>query len=409
MRRGELWLAGGAALMIGVAVYLAQRRAPGPAAQDPRASTYLAGPSGAKGLAATLRGLGVPVRRRERALFDLARPRDGRARELYAFLDISIPTTAELAAVRAHVAGGGRVFVAGVTMIERCFGYRSVTPTLKHWAALDDTIAVLAPPPAGMLPGARRVLARDPVESLSTRKTPPPCPPLFASGVDTLLVAADGRPVALRLTFRGGGRATLLADVRFVTNEALKHTDAGVVVIPWLLADTPARIVVDEYHHGFGGTTSMWEMLGITVRWLAGRPAGWAVLHLGVVGLLALAVAAARFGPVRSAIVRRRRSPLEHLEALAAGLEGAGGDATAVQLIVGGLRRRLSRGGRPTSGDPRAWLAALELALRDERGRRAARRLKWILTQRDPGDGVTAAAEAVEDVWESLQLPRKPA
>ena len=409
MRRGELWLAGGAALMIGVAVYLAQRRSPGGGSHDARASTYLASPHGTKGLAETLRGLGVPVRRRERALFDLASPRHGPVRELHAFLDISIPTTAELAAVRAHVAGGGRVFVAGVTMIERCFGYRSVTPSGAYWSAINDSLEIPPPPPARTLPGTRRVLDRVPLESLSTVKSPPPCPPLFPAAVDTLLAAGDGRPVALRLAFHGGGRATLLADVRLVTNAALKDTDAGVVVIPWLFADSPARIVVDEYHHGFGGTTSIWHLLGVTVRWLAGHPAGWAVLHLSVVGLLALAVAAARYGPVRAAIVRRRRSPLEHLEALAAGLEGAGGDETAVQLIVGGLRRRLSRGGRAPTGDPRAWLAALELALRDERGRRAARRLKWILTQRGGEDGVAAAAEAVEDVWESLQLPRKPA
>ena len=113
------------------------------------------------------------------------------------------------------------------------------------------------------------------------------------------------------------------ADVRFVANEALKETDAGEVVIPWILAEAPARIVVDEYHHGFGATTSVWKMLALTMRWLGARPAGWAVLHLTLVGLAALAVATVRFGPARSAIERRRRSPLEHLEALAVGLERA--------------------------------------------------------------------------------------
>jgi hypothetical protein len=395
--------------MIGVAVYLAQRHAPDPAWQDGRASTYLAGPYGAKGLAETLGRVGVAVRRREHALFDLARPRAGRARELFAFLDIDIPTGAELEAVRRHVAAGGRVFVAGVTWIERCFGYRARSPEGEPWTTAGDTIAVRLPGAARDLPATRLLLDRIPVESLGTAGRAPHCEPLFATRVDTLLAARDGRPVALRLAFRGGGSATLVADVRFVTNRALKETDAGVVVIPWLLADAPARIVVDEYHHGFGESTSMWGMLMITLRWLAGRPVGWALLHLGVVGLLALAVAATRFGPVRTVIERRRRSPLEHLEALAAGLEGAGGDETAVQLIVGGLRRRLSRGGRPPAGNPRAWLEALELGVRDEQGRRAVRRLKWILTQRAGGDGVAAAAHAVEDVWESLQLPRRPA
>ncbi|HEU5320256.1 MAG TPA: hypothetical protein VFX28_05610, partial [Methylomirabilota bacterium] len=119
----------------------------------------------------------------------------------------------------------------------------------------------------------------------------------------------------------------------------------------------------------------------------------------------------ARFGPARAVIERRRRSPMEHLEALAAGLERADGAATAVDLIVGGLRRRLGRGGyAPTGGDRgdgREWLAALELALPADRGRRAARRLKWIVTQPGGGDErVLAAAQAVEDVWEELH-PRK--
>src|SRR5438105_9909095 len=43
-----------------------------------------------------------------------------------------------------------------------------------------------------------------------------------------------------------------------------------------------------------------------------------------LVGVLVvgLAVAGVRFGPARRGVATRRRSPLEHLEALAAGLEG---------------------------------------------------------------------------------------
>src|SRR2546426_3232421 len=52
------------------------------------------------------------------------------------------------------------------------------------------------------------------------------------------------------------------------------------------------------------------------------------------------AVAAVRFGPARPVLERRRRSPLEHLEALAAGLEGAVGVDTSIGLTVAGLRRR---------------------------------------------------------------------
>ena len=123
------------------------------------------------------------------------------------------------------------------------------------------------------------------------------------------------------------------------------------------------------------------------------------------VALVALAVAAVRFGPALTVIERRRRSPLEHLEALAAGLEGAAGVETAVSLIVSGLRRRLSRSGfAPRGGrDPRHWLLALELASPTLRGRAAVRRLQQITTQPGGPERVLAAAQAVEDVWEELR------
>jgi len=122
--------------------------------------------------------------------------------------------------------------------------------------------------------------------------------------------------------------------------------------------------------------------------------------HYGL--FVALAAAAVRFGPALTVIERRRRSPLEHLEALAAGLEGAAGVETAVGLIVSGLRRRLSRGGYAPSGDPRQWLLALELATPTPRGRAAVRRLQQIITHPGGPERVLAAAQAVEDVWEEL-------
>src|SRR5207244_4815916 len=126
-------------------------------------------------------------------------------------------------------------------------------------------------------------------------------------------------------------------------------------------------------------------------------------LQLLGVALVALAVTAVRFGPARSVIERRRRSPLEHVAALAAGLEGAGGVDTAVGLAVSGLRRRLGRVGLPPAGAEGAWLAALELALPTPAGRDAVRRLQRTISQRGGPERALAAAQAVEDVWEELR------
>jgi hypothetical protein len=109
-------------------------------------------------------------------------------------------------------------------------------------------------------------------------------------------------------------------------------------------------------------------------------------------------------------IERRRRSPLEHLEALGAGLESAEDADTAVQRLALGLRRRLSRAGQPlpaTSGDLLPWLEGLELAMRAPSGRTAVRRLQHLLRARDRDETrVLDTAQAVEDVWEELR-PRE--
>src|SRR3989449_9282123 len=74
---------------------------PGSDSDDRRLSTYLAGPSGAKGLAQALRRLGVTVEQRRRPYFDIATDSSrGRRERLYAFLDIDRPTTQELVAIR---------------------------------------------------------------------------------------------------------------------------------------------------------------------------------------------------------------------------------------------------------------------------------------------------------------------
>lgn len=407
-RRPELWLG----LLLAVAVTIVV--VAGGAGlvqewQDQRRSIRLSGPAGAKGLAQVLDRLGVPVERRERPLFDLAMDTgSGSPPELLAFLDIFVPTARELEVVRRYVAQGGRVFVAGYTGIERCFAWRSA-PVGDSEVELD-TVAVDVRDAGWTVSPAERVLVRMPLESLTvgdrSARRGPPCPPLFAVAAETLLATTDGRPVALALQFRGGGRATLLADSRYITNRQLKRSDAALLVIPWLLADRPRRIVVDEYHQGF---TSGASLPGAAWRWLWSTPAGWAMLQLCAVGLVWLATVAVRFGPAREVVERRRRSPLEHVEALAAGLEGAGGVETAVGLTVSGLQRRLSRTGQVPRGNLQQWLAALELALPGARGRGAARRLKDTLTKPGGDERVLAAAQAVEDVWEELRPRATPA
>ena len=408
--RLEVGLALLLAAAIGVAV-IAANRTPKPTERDFRASTLLAGPEGSQALYDVMVGLGRSVTRRRVPLFTLAddTTRKPGSPALLVVLDPPLPLDdTELEQVERFVRQGGAVLAAGYGGgITRCAGWR-----LQPERSLDDSVAVRPAPGAEhlRLPRAGRVLAprvrREPLARLVKRSRntePDACDTLVAQSHDTLVVAVDGRPVVLRLQYAGGGTITLASDAGWFRNHVWRDTDVPYVVLPLLTATRPGRVVWDEYHQGFGREGS--SMAALTWDWLLHSPAGWALLQLVAVGLVWLAVTAVRFGPPREVIERRRRSPLEHLEALAAGLESAVDTDTAVQRIVGGLRRRLSRAGHVSKADLKEWLATLELATTTPRGRGSVRRLRHLIIQRGGAAPERAldAAQAVEDVWEELR------
>ena len=389
-------------------VVWAANRAPEPPSADLRASTLLSGPNGSKAVHEVLIRLGHPSQRRRTALFTLV---DDAARRpgLLAFLDPPIwLQAAELEQVMLFVKGGGAVLAAGDGGgITDCTGWEAARVEEGFRVA---RVPVRSPRPGLRLPRVLTILKRMParrLEGLVKRRLGESdlCGPLTPRATDTLLATTDGRPVALRFRYRGDGTITLVADADWFRNQVWRDTDAPYVVLP-LLIDQMARrgrVVWDEYHQGFGQESQ--SMAALTWDWTLRSPAGWAILQLVAVGLVWLAVTAVRFGPPRSVIARRRRSALEHLEALAAGLESASDSDTAVQRIVAGLRRRLSRAGHVGSTDLSGWLEALELATTTPRGRGSVRRLRHLITQRGGASPERAldAAQAVEDVWEELR------
>jgi len=217
--------------------------------------------------------------------------------------------------------------------------------------------------------------------------------------VDTLLITAGGRLAAVRLTLDQGRRLTLLADDRLFSNRALRSSKAGPFSLG-LVVPRYRQIVFDEYHQGYVVSSSL---AGAALEWSRHTPVGWAAWQLALVGVLALLAAGVRFGPVREVIERRRRSPLEHVRALAQALAAAQGHDVAVRLMVQGLRRRLSRCGRPTDGDLQAWLEGLTPSTRTTRGREAVAALADLLRRQPPATGVLDAATAVDVLWEELK------
>ena len=315
---------------------------------------------------------------------------------------------AELARVVQFVQAGGRVVAAGSGGgITGCVGWRTKNEELF---LLQDTFPVVSPVPSLTLPPVADFLTprRDDVAADSRRRVigrpieeeENECAPLSQTAEDTLLRLTDGRPAVLRLRYRGSGAITLFADPGYFRNRLWRASDVPYFVTPLIVPARRGRVVWDEYHQGFGRARSTTD---VVMGWLVGTPGGWAILQLVGILVVGLAVGAVRFGPARRGVTTRRRSPLEHLEALAAGLEGAAGADTAVALTVAGLRRRLGRTGLLRPDEQQSWLAALELALPTVRGRDAVRRLQRIITQPGGAERALAAAQAVEDVWEQLR------
>jgi hypothetical protein len=396
----------------------AANRSPRPPERDFRNSTYLSGPSGSKALHEILVALGRPSERRRTSLKSLATERAHRPAILVLLDPVFSLDQQELGQVVRYVRAGGAVLGTGdAGGVTACAGWRTQRAALGD----RDSIGVRSRETDVRLPDTRQVLTRvvksdsgggrEPLSML--RKASPDdeddrpgaCNTLAPFQTDTVIVALNNRPAVLRLRYRGGGTIMLAADPAWFTNRAWRDSDLPVALLPLLTPrpERPGRVVWDEYDQGFGiGGEGSFSSRAWS--WLISNPAGWAILQLIAVGLAWLAMSAVRFGPAQSVIDRRRRSPLEHLEALGAGLENATDVDTAVQRLALGLRRRLSRAGQVGNGNLLPWLESLELAVRGPRGRGAVRRLQHLLTARDRTEQrVLDTAQAVEDVWEELR------
>jgi hypothetical protein len=362
------------------------------------------------GLAEGLQRLRVEVRRFRRDFRELDGGSRGGPGSALLVLDPSQPvrgTEVEHLLTWTRGAGGGDLVLAGpgARAIMRCFGYTvdwryfdSVQVQPAGGAAMVVEPGRPWPKVAGVLAATTDSVVSDSSRREDTGVTTCAVPPI--SRVDTLLLSGSGRVVGLRLTRADtAGSVLLVADAALFRNQALRQTAAG----PWalgLLVGRYDRVVFDEAHHGFeeGGS-----LAGATLAWSRRSPWGWAIWQLTLVGTLSLLGQAFRFGPPRRVIERRRRSPLEHVRALATALAAARGHDVAIGAIIGGLRRRLQPAGERPRGDWRPWLGHLKEQVQSRRGADAVGTLIAVTRPGQSAEAVLRAANAVEDVWEELR------
>ena len=376
------------AVAIAIGIWAANRKERTPDL-DFRTSTYLNGPRGSKALHDVLTRLGRPSERRRTPLYTLATERAHRPAILVLLNPVIDLQDGELEQVTRYTRDGGAVVAVGDGGgVTACAGWRTQSGGIGN----TDTIGVRSLqtearlPPTSLVLTARKSAPSEPERLEKLRKgatedsEPDACNTLRPFAVDTVVVALNNRPAALRLRYRGGGTITLVADPAWFTNRAWRDTDVPIALLPLLTPrrERPGRVVWDEYHQGFG-YGNQGSFSSRTWSWLRSNPAGWAMLQLIAVALAWLAMTSVRFGPALSVIER----------------------------LALGLRRRLSRAGHVGDGNVLPWLESLELAMRGSQGRAAVRRLHHLLTARVRDEQrVLLAAQAVEDVWEELR-PRR--
>lgn len=395
--RTEAALALGSLALLGILAGALERRGNRPEQLDPRASSYLAGPLGARGLADALGRLKLRVEHYRRGTRQLGALSDS-APTVMAVVDPLIPygasETHQLLEWHESARGGDLLLAGeGSAGVMRCFGYqpdpRPDSTRVRETGLWPAVGAVLAASESVVVDSSRIADT-----GIWTCTVPP------YRRVDTLLTSSTGRTLALRLVRSDVDREVLLlSDATLLRNRSLRETDAG----PWalrLFLGKYERVIFDEAHQGFGAGGSLADA---TLEWSLHSPLGWAAWQLAIVGILMLLAGAIRFGPIRSVISRKRRSPLEHVRALATALAAARGHDVAIGAVVQGLRRRLQPAGQRGRSDWRDWVERLSHNVRSPRAVEAAGKLQSLTRPGQPPEGVLQAANAVEDVWEELR------
>ena len=172
---------------------------------------------------------------------------------------------------------------------------------------------------------------------------------LTARGTDS---ARRSSPAAAGFPF-GRGRVVVISDPDLLRNDVLRVCDwkTDVVAVRMLeyLSDAGAvrrdRIVFDEYHQGYGTHPGTFRAIAL---YLSRAASGHVLLQVIAGGLVLLLALGPRALPPTDTERVERRSPLEHVSALAGAYARVGATRTAAIRLLHGVRRRVEHAGRHT-------------------------------------------------------------
>ena len=312
---------------------------------DPRPSTFRATPSGTMALYLVLEELELPVARRVTPFVEGA--------PLPEAIALLAPTEglspAEVAALLGWLREGGRLLYAagGADTLAVALGLVRVPAFADSLGAVGTAAAAAAAHPlvldADSVYGFRHAFAGS-------------SPGLREEGAVPLLRFSEDR-VGAAIVPVGEGMVIAWSDVAPLANRAVDWSGAALVFARAArqLASAGGAIEFDEYHHGFSGGGSP---AGAMAAFLGEAPAGRMLLQLAMAGAGLLLLLGSRFGAPIPPAPARRRSPLAHLNALAAAYRAGKARNRARHLLAAGLARRLGRR-PPAAGSEAEFLGSL--------------------------------------------------
>ena len=219
-------------------------------------------------------------------------------------------------------------------------------------------------------------------------------------------------PAAVGFTL-GRGRVVVVSDPDQLRNDVLRVCRWGLDVVAIRMlqylsagAGQPRdRLVFDEYHQGFGAHPGT---LRAIVLYLSRTPSGHVLLQCLLGGLVLLLALGPRAVPARDPERVERRSPLEHVGALARAYARVGATRTATARLLHGVRRRVDRESRGVRAADQTDIAFLDEAARHapDLGDEVAlirRALDTTMTPRE----LESVGRALSNLEHSLQTQRK--
>lgn len=340
-----------------LAVHLARPRSGQTALGGDVRSSFRTTPDGVAALYETVSALGVPAAPRMTPLVDaddirgtlvLLEPTERPSpREVNALLDWVRQGGTLLYAPRLQLRNGPAVLDSlGLTLLEPRDG--ASNPRWERHRLTRDL-----PPPRP----PRRFVAVPAKADTAGRPPPASMQPLLSADLPDSLTA--GATAAAAEIVLGRGRIVALADAEPLSNEHAGDDPLAVLAVRAVLAHTTPgdTVFFDEFHHGVRGLGSPAEA---ATDFFLGTGGGRALLHLGGVALLALAAAGARLGTPADPPTDERRSPMEHVSALARLYQAAGARDTAALLLLSRAARAARTAPPKTLAEARAMVGTME-------------------------------------------------